>query len=79
VSEATQTKELIRYCQWTENQKPGAKVTKDKAIPIQALTGPQGSRRLRFPEFLHNWHMKVKRFSALNTDHLYSPGGNSWY
>jgi hypothetical protein len=24
---------------------------KSKAIPLQALTGPEGSRRLRFPDF----------------------------
>jgi hypothetical protein len=24
---------------------------KDKAIPLQALTGPEGSRRLRLPDF----------------------------
>jgi hypothetical protein len=24
---------------------------KDKAIPLQALTDPEGSRRLRFPDF----------------------------
>jgi len=24
---------------------------KGKAIPLQALTGPEGSRRLRFPDF----------------------------
>jgi hypothetical protein len=26
-------------------------VLKGKAIPLQALTGPEGSRRLRFPDF----------------------------
>jgi len=25
--------------------------TKDKAIPLQAWTGPEGSRRLRLPDF----------------------------
>jgi hypothetical protein len=24
---------------------------KDKAIPLQALTGPEGSRRVRLPDF----------------------------
>jgi len=28
-----------------------AKVTKGKAVPLQAWTGPQGSRQLRFPDF----------------------------
>jgi hypothetical protein len=35
-----------------------------KAIPLQAWRGPQGSRRLRFPEFPGNWHMKAARLSA---------------
>jgi hypothetical protein len=26
-------------------------LVKDKAIPLQALTGPEGSRRLRLPDF----------------------------
>jgi hypothetical protein len=26
-------------------------VKKDRAIPLQALTDPEGSRRLRFPDF----------------------------
>jgi Mg-chelatase subunit ChlI len=29
------------------------------AIPVQACTGPEGSRRLRPPGFLGNWHMNV--------------------
>jgi hypothetical protein len=28
-----------------------APVVKGKAIPLQALTGPEGSRRLRLPDF----------------------------
>jgi len=27
------------------------KAVKGKAIPLQAWTGPEGSRRLRFPDF----------------------------
>jgi hypothetical protein len=42
-----------------------------KAIPLQAWTGPKGSRRLRLPEFLENRHMKVVMLSALRTGHLY--------
>ena len=37
------------------------------AIPVQILTGPLGSRRLRLPEFIDSWHMKVVKFSALRT------------
>jgi hypothetical protein len=29
-----------------------AKVIKDKAVPLQAWSGPEGSRNLRFPDFL---------------------------
>ena len=43
--------------------------------PLQALTGPWGSRRLRLLEFLENWHMKVVRLSALRTGHLYLQEG----
>jgi len=38
---------------------------------LQAWTGPEGSRRLRLPEFLDNRHMKVVRLSALRTGRLY--------
>jgi hypothetical protein len=30
---------------------PSYKSVKSKAIPLQALTGPEGSRRLRLPDF----------------------------
>jgi len=33
------------------NVMPCALVGKGKAIPLQAWTGPEGSRRLRFPDF----------------------------
>jgi len=37
-----------------------------KAIPLQAWTGPEGSKRLM--------HMKVVRLSALRTGRFYPPG-----
>jgi hypothetical protein len=37
----------------------------------KAKTGPDGSRRLRLPEFLNNRHMKVVRSSAPRTGRLY--------
>ena len=46
-----------------------------KAIPLQAWTGPEGSSKLRLPEFLDSQHMKVVRLSALRTGRLY-PQGN---
>ena len=39
-----------------------------KAIPIQAWTGREGSRRLRFPDFKDIRYIKVIRLSALPTD-----------
>ena len=46
--------------------------SKGKAIPLQAWTGPEGSRRLRLPDFLDNRHTKVVRLSALRTGRLYT-------
>jgi hypothetical protein len=43
------------------------RVGKGKGILVQAL---QGSRRLRFPEFLDSRHMKVLRLLALRTGRL---------
>jgi hypothetical protein len=42
---------------------------KGKTIPLQAWTGPEGSRNLGFPE--DNRHMKVVRLSSLRTGRLY--------
>jgi len=53
-----------------ESLECGGKV---KAIPLHVWTGPEGSRRLRFPDFEDNWHMKVVRLSALCTGHLCPP------
>jgi hypothetical protein len=47
---------------------------KCKTIPLQAWTGPEGSRRLRFPDSNGNQHVKVVRLSALHTGRLYTPG-----
>ena len=49
----------------------GLNMAKNKAIPLQACIGPYSSRRLRFPTFLDNRHMKVVRLSALLTGRLY--------
>ena len=47
---------------------------KGTAIPLQAWTGPEGSRKIEAPGFLVSRHMKVARLSALCSDRLYSPG-----
>ena len=46
-------------------------IHKGKAIPLQAWTGPEGSRRLRFQD---SQHLKVVRLSAVRTSRLYPPG-----
>ena len=46
---------------------------KGKAIPLQAWTGPEGSRKLRFPDFVTT-AQDGGRLSALRTGRLYPPG-----
>ena len=41
-----------------------------KAVPLQAWTGPEGSRKLRLPDYVTTAQDSV-RLSALRTDHLY--------
>jgi len=43
---------------------------KDKAIPLQAWTGPEGSRKLRLPDFVTT-AQDGGRLSALRTGRLY--------
>jgi len=47
---------------------------KGHASPVQAWTGPEGSRRLRLPGFLNSRNKKVVRLSDLRTGRLYSSG-----
>ena len=45
-------------------------IGKGKAFPLQAWTGPEGSRKLRFPDFVTT-AQDDGRLSALRTDRLY--------
>jgi len=45
---------------------------KGKAVPLQVWSGPEGSRKLRFPGFMKKAKM-VERLSALRTGRLYPP------
>ena len=45
-------------------------IGKGKAIPLQAWTGPEGSKKLRFPDFVTT-AQDGGRFSALRTGRLY--------
>ena len=44
---------------------------KGKAVPLQAWSGPDGSRKLRFPDFVTT-AQDGGRLLALRTGHLYS-------
>jgi hypothetical protein len=48
---------------------------KGKAIPLQAWSGPEGSRKLRFPYFLTTAHDGSKIVSLTHRPHL--PPGNT--
>ena len=43
---------------------------KGKAVPLQACSGPEGSRKLRFPDCVTT-AQDGGRLSALRTGHLY--------
>ena len=48
-----------------------------KAVPLQAWKGPEGSRKLRLPDFVTT-AQDGGRLSALRTDRLY-PQEYTWY
>jgi len=48
---------------------PVTEMSKGKAVPLQAWTGPEGSRKLGLPDFVTA--QDGGRLSALHTDHLY--------
>jgi len=50
--------------------KKGKGKGKGKAVPLQAWSGPEGSRKLSFPDFMTMARMVV-RLSALRTGRLY--------
>ena len=45
-----------------------------KAVPVQAYYRPGGFQKFETPRFLNSHYMKVVRFSALSTNHLYLLG-----
>jgi len=42
---------MYRHNAWMKVRDSGHHTGKGKAIPLQAWTGPEGSRRLRLPDF----------------------------
>ena len=51
---------------------------KGKAVPLEAWTGPEVSRKLSFPDFMTT-AQDGGRLSALRTGRLYPPRKYSWY
>jgi len=47
------------------------KKVKDKAVPLQAWSGPEGSRKLSFPDFMTTAQDCGKVVSALRAGRLY--------
>ena len=45
-------KNEIRFCNQKFCLNPLRKKGKGKAVPLQAWTGPEGSRKLRFPDYM---------------------------
>jgi len=50
-------------------------IVKKGAIPLQAWSGPEGSRKLRFPDFMTTAQEGGKVFSLMHGSHL--PPGNT--
>jgi len=50
---------------------------KGKAVPLQAWSGPEGTRKLRFPDFMTTAQDGGKIVSL--THRLPLPPGNTWY
>jgi len=48
---------------------------KGKSVPLQACSGPEGSRKLRFPDFMTTAQRGSKVVSPTHRPHL--PPGNS--
>jgi hypothetical protein len=53
---------VLTYTKYTYNWKVLVKPVKGKAVPLQAWSGTEGSRKLRFADFM---------ISALRTGRLY--------
>ena len=53
----------------------GSTVHKGKSVPLQAWSGPEGSRKLRFPDFMTTAQEGGKVVSLMHRPHL--PPGNT--
>jgi len=62
IYEYTHTYKYIYICSF---------ISEGKSVPLQASTGPEGSRKLRFPDFMTT-AQDGGRLSALRTGRLYT-------
>ena len=58
-----------------KNLHQGARVNKSKAVPLQAWSGPESSRKLSFPDFMTTAQGGGKVVNLTHRPHL--PPGNS--
>jgi hypothetical protein len=54
----------------------GTEYRESKAVSLYDRTDPQVSRRMKIPEFIDHWHIKVARLSAVLAGQNY-PLGNT--
>ena len=67
ISDAMPLLPLYAFMCWTGTISPS---NKGKSVPLQAWSGPEGSRKLRFPDFV-TAAQDGGRLSALSTGGLY--------
>ena len=56
------------------NKQTTTTTTKGKAVPLEAWSGPEGSRKLRFPDFMTTAQEGGRIFSLMHRPYL--PPGN---
>ena len=65
------SREKFFFYKWNKLLHTGKGKGKGKSVPFQAWRGPEGSRKLRFPDFM-TVAQDDGRLSALHTSRLYS-------
>jgi hypothetical protein len=66
---------VVRYFLLQAHNPPDLYRLKGKAVPLQAWSGPEGSRKLRFPDFMATAQDERKVVSLTHRLHL--PSGNT--
>ena len=68
------TARCLSHCEDNAVRDPNWLTYKGKSVPLQAWSGPEGSRKLRFPDFMTTAHEGGKVVSLKRRPHL--PTGN---